>query len=49
MRLPYSPPLIVPVSSSPSSGSSASIDSTSSAEADGSIATTQGSTGTGDV
>ena len=49
MRLPYSPPLIVPLSSGSSSGSNGSIDATSSGDADASITTSQGPTGSGDV
>ncbi len=49
MRLPYSPPLIVPLSSGSSSGSSGNMDATSSGDADASITTSQGPTGSGDV
>jgi hypothetical protein len=48
MRLPYSPPLIVPLSSSASSASTAVSAATSSGEADASATPAQGSTGTAD-
>jgi len=46
MRLPYSPPFIVPLTSTASSASTTAAGSASSGDADASLAPAQGSTGT---
>jgi hypothetical protein len=49
MRLPYSPPVLVPLSSTGSAGSSGSLEAAPGGDAEGSIGTAQGATGSGKV